>query len=110
FLTTDPLTEAVLLYIEGIHNARSFMSALRAIARIKPVIVVKVGRHEAGEKAALSHTGAMVVADDVFDATLRRAGVVRAMTVAQLFTVAQALSTGFRLRGNRLAIVTNGGG
>jgi acetyltransferase len=110
FLVSDRLTEAVLLYIEGIRNARNFMSALRAAARIKPVIVVKVGRHEAGKKAALSHTDAMVVADDVFDATLRRAGAVRVMTIAQLFTAAQALSSGFRPRGNRLAIVTNGGG
>ncbi len=110
YLVSDRHTEAVLLYIEGIRNARNFMSALRAAARIKPVIVVKVGRHEAGKKAALSHTDAMVVADDVFDASLRRAGAVRVMTVAQLFTAAQALSCGFRPRGNRLAIVTNGGG
>ncbi len=110
FLVSDPQTQAILLYIEGIRNARSFMSALRAAARIKPVIVVKVGRHEAGTQAALSHTGALVVADDVFDATLRRAGAVRVMTVAQLFTAAQALSSGFHPRGKRLAIVTNGGG
>lgn len=110
FLVSDPQTEAVLLYIEGIRNARNFMSALRAAARIKPVIAVKAGRHETGKKAALSHTDAMVVADDVFDATLRRAGAVRVMTVAQLFTAAQALSSGFRPRGKRLAIVTNGGG
>lgn len=110
YLVSDPHTEAVLLYIEGIRNARNFMSALRAAARIKPVIVIKVGRHEAGKKAAISHTDALVVADDVFDATLRRAGAVRVMTVAQLFTAAQALSSGFRPRGNRLAIITNGGG
>ncbi len=110
FLVSDPSTEAILLYIEGIRNARIFMSALRAAARIKPVIVVKVGRHETGKQAALSHTDAMVVADDVFDAGLRRAGAVRVMTVAQLFTAAQALSANFRPRGNRLAIVTNGGG
>jgi len=110
FLVSDPQTEAVLLYIEGIRNARRFMSALRAAARLKPVIVIKVGRHDAGKQAALSHTDAMVVADDVFDATLRRAGAVRVMSVAQLFTVAQALSADFHPRGNRLAIVTNGGG
>ena len=110
YLESDSQTEAILLYIEGIRNARNFMSALRAAARIKPVIVVKAGRHETGKKAALSHTDAMVVADDVFDATLRRAGAVRVMTVAQLFTAAQALSSGFRPRGKRLAIVTNGGG
>jgi acetyltransferase len=110
FLVSDASTQAILLYIEGIRNARIFMSALRAAARIKPVIVVKVGRHETGKKAALSHTDAMVVADDVFDAGLRRAGAVRVMTIAQLFTAAQALSADFRPRGNCLAIVTNGGG
>jgi acetyltransferase len=110
FLVSDPETTAILLYIEGIRNARSFMSALRAAARIKPVVVVKVGRHEAGTQAAQSHTGALMVADDVFDSTLRRAGAVRVKTVAQLFTAAQALSAGFRTRGNRLAILTNGGG
>ncbi len=110
FMVSDPQTRAILLYIEGIRNARRFMSALRAAARLKPVIVVKVGRHEAGSKAAQSHTDALVVADDVFDATLRRAGAVRVLSVAQLFTSARALATGMRPSGNRLAIVTNGGG
>ncbi len=110
YLVSDPQTESILLYIEGIHNARSFMSALRAAARIKPVILVKVGRHEAGSKAAFSHTGALVGSDDVFDAALRRAGVVRVSTIVQLFAAAQALSTRFRPTGNHLAIVTNGGG
>ncbi|TCV89024.1 bifunctional acetate--CoA ligase family protein/GNAT family N-acetyltransferase [Sulfurirhabdus autotrophica] len=110
YLVSDPQTESILLYIEGIHHARSFMSALRAAARIKPVIVVKVGRHEAGSKAAFSHTGALVGSDDVFDAALRRAGVVRVNTIVQLFSAAKALSTRFRPTGNKLAIVTNGGG
>lgn len=110
FMASDPQTHAILLYIEGIRNARRFMSALRAAARLKPVLVVKVGRHEAGSKAARSHTDALVVADDVFDATLRRAGAVRVQSVAQLFTSARALATGLRPSGNRLAIVTNGGG
>jgi len=110
FMVSDPKTRAILLYIEGIRNARRFMSALRAAARHKPVLVVKVGRHEAGSKAAQSHTDALVVADDVFDATLRRAGAVRVLSVAQLFTSARALATGMRPSGNRLAIVTNGGG
>jgi len=110
YLVSDPQTESILLYVEGIRNARSFMSALRAAARIKPVIVVKVGRHEAGSRAALSHTGALVGSDDVFDAALRRAGVVRVNSIVQLFAAAKALSTRFRPTGNRLAIVTNGGG
>lgn len=110
FLVNDPQTESILLYIEGIRNARSFMSALRAAARVKPVIAVKVGRHAAGMKAAQSHTGALVGGDDVFDAALRRAGVVRVQSVTQLFALAKAMSSRYRKCGNRLAIVTNAGG
>jgi acetyltransferase len=110
YLVSDPDTHSILMYIEGIRNARSFMSALRAAARIKPAILVKVGRHAAGSKAAMSHTASLVGADDVFDAAVSRAGAVRVQTITQLFTAAKALSCGFRPVGNRLAIVTNGGG
>ncbi len=110
YLVSDPQTQSILMYIEGIRNARSFMSALRAAARIKPVILVKVGRHAAGSKAAMSHTASLVGADDVFDAAVNRAGVIRVQTITQLFTAAKALSCGFRPVGSRLAIVTNGGG
>ncbi|HEX5338073.1 MAG TPA: bifunctional acetate--CoA ligase family protein/GNAT family N-acetyltransferase [Gallionella sp.] len=110
YLVSDTNTHSILMYIEGIRNARSFMSALRAAARIKPVILVKVGRHAAGSKAAMSHTASLVGADDVFDAAVSRVGVVRVQTITQLFTAAKALSCGFRPVGNRLAIVTNGGG
>ena len=110
YLIADVKTQSILLYIEGIRNARSFMSSLRAAARIKPVILVKVGRHAAGSKAAMSHTAALIGSDDAFDAAVRRAGVVRVQTVTQLFSVAKALSCGFYPTGNRLAIVTNGGG
>ncbi|MBI5918614.1 MAG: bifunctional acetate--CoA ligase family protein/GNAT family N-acetyltransferase [Nitrosomonadales bacterium] len=110
YLVSDSNTHSILMYIEGIRNARSFMSALRAAARIKPVILVKVGRHAAGSKAAMSHTASLVGADDVFDAAVSRVGVVRVQTITQLFTAAKALSCGFRPVGDRLAIVTNGGG
>jgi len=110
YLANDPKTEHILLYIEGIRDARRFMSALRAAARVKPVIVLKVGRHAVGSRAARSHTGALVGADDVFDAAVRRAGVVRVNTIGQLVAAAQALSAHISPRGNRLAIVTNGGG
>jgi len=110
YLVSDPNTHSILMYIEGIRNARIFMSAMRAAARIKPVILIKVGRHAAGSKAAMSHTASLVGADDVFDAAVSRVGVVRVQTVTQLFTAAKALSCGFRPVGNRLAIVTNGGG
>ncbi len=110
YLVSDSQTHSILMYIEGIRHARSFMSALRAAARFKPVILVKVGRHAAGSKAAMSHTASLVGADDVFDAAVSRAGVIRVQTITQLFTAAKALSCGFRPVGNRLAIVTNGGG
>jgi acetyltransferase len=110
YLISDTKTHSILLYIEGIHNARSFMSSIRAAARIKPVILVKVGRHAAASKAAMSHTASLVGSDDAFDAAVRRAGVVRVQTITQLFSAAKALSCGFNPTGNRLAIVTNGGG
>lgn len=110
YLISDVKTHSILLYIEGIRDARGFMSALRAAARIKPVILVKVGRHPAGSKAAMSHTASLVGSDDAFDAAVRRAGVVRVRSITELFSAAKALSCGFNPTGNRLAIVTNGGG
>lgn len=110
YMVADPRTENIFLYIEGIKNARRFMSALRAAARCKPVLLIKVGRHPSAELAALSHTGALVGADDVFDAALSRAGVVRLATVGQMFAAASALFSHFHPRGNRLAIISNGGG
>ena len=110
YLISDTKTRSILLYIEGIHDARGFMSAIRAAARIKPVILVKVGRHPAASKAVISHTASFVGSDDAFDAAVRRAGVVRVQTITQLFSAAKALSCGFDPTGNRLAIVTNGGG
>jgi len=70
YLLYDRYTESILLYIEGIEGARTFMSGLRAAARVKPVMVVKVGRHQSGARAVQSHTGALMGADDVFDAGL----------------------------------------
>jgi len=110
YLATDPQTGSILIYVEGIRKARGFMSALRAAARIKPVFVIKVGRHAAGSKAVMSHTGALVGSDDVFDAALRRAGVVRVMSIGGLFSAAQTLASRHSYSGNRLAIITNGGG
>ena len=110
YLISDTKTQSILLYIEGIRDARSFMSGIRAAARIKPVILVKVGRHAVASRAAMSHTASLVGSDDAFDAAVRRAGVVRVQTITQLFSAAKALSCGFHPTGNRLAIVTNGGG
>ena len=110
YLAQDPQTHSILLYVEGIRDARHFMSGLRVAARMKPVVLIKSGRHLEGSRAAVTHTGAMIGADDVFDAALQRAGVVRATTVSQLFAAAQLLSSEHRPQGHRLAIVTNGGG
>jgi acetyltransferase len=110
YLVMDPLTEAIMLYVEGIHDARRFMSALRAAARVKPVIAMKAGRHAQGRRAAVSHTGALVGSDDVFDAAFNRAGVVRVRNYSDFFAVADTLHAGVRTLGNRLVIVTNGGG
>ena len=110
YLVSDPKTKSILLYIEGIHHARSFMSGLRAAARVKPVIALKVGRHMSGSKAAMSHTGALVGSDDVFESALRRAGVVRGLRIGDLFSAATTLTSVFSVKGERLAIVTNGGG
>lgn len=110
YLSLDPHTGAILLYVEGVNQARGFISGLRTASRMKPVIVLKVGRHQAASRAAMTHTGAMVGADGVFDAALERAGVVRVFSVGQLFVAAELLASGARARGNRLAIITNGGG
>ena len=111
YLVTDPLTKAILLYIEGIKNSRRFMSSLRAAARIKPVIALKVGRHAAGAEASMSHTGALVGSDETFSAALSRSGVLRVETIGQLFAAAKALSSAkYRCASERLVIITNGGG
>lgn len=110
YLAQDNETKSILLYIEGIRNSRRFMSGLRVAARMKPVIVIKAGRHSTGSKAAVTHSGALIGDDDVFDAALQRAGVVRADTISQLFAAAQLLAASHRVSGNRLAIITNGGG
>ncbi|HRP94862.1 MAG TPA: bifunctional acetate--CoA ligase family protein/GNAT family N-acetyltransferase [Rhodocyclaceae bacterium] len=110
YMISDPRTESVFLYVEGIRDARRFMSALRGAARVKPVLLIKVGRHPEVSPAIRSHSGAMSGDDAVFDAALRRAGVIRLYNLGQLFAAANALFSHFRPRGNRLAIITNGGG
>jgi acetyltransferase len=106
----DRSARAILLYIESIKDARKFMSAARAAARAKPVLVVKSGRHAAGAKAAQTHTGALAGSDEVYGAAFRRAGFLRALDLDELFATAETLGHLTRLAGNRLAILTNGGG
>ncbi|MGS1118237.1 bifunctional acetate--CoA ligase family protein/GNAT family N-acetyltransferase [Castellaniella sp. UC4442_H9] len=110
YLASDPDTRSILLYVESIKHARKFMSAARAAARNKPVIVVKAGRSAAGALAAASHTGAMAGSDIVFDAAIRRAGMLRVDTTQDLFSAIETLSRAKPLRGDKLIIVTNGGG
>jgi len=110
YLAADPETQGILLYVEGIRHTRRFLSGLRAAARMKPVVVLKSGRHAATAQAAATHTGAMMGSDAVFDAALERAGVVRVERVSQWFSAAQTLASGMRLHGENLAILTNGGG
>ena len=110
FLAMDTATRAILVYVESITSARKFMSASRIAARAKPVIIVKAGRSETGAMAAASHTGALAGADAVFDAAFRRAGMLRVDTLRDLFDAAETLDTGLQVQGDRLAILTNGGG
>jgi acetyltransferase len=110
FLASDASTQSILVYMEGIRDARRFMSTLRAAAYAKPVVVMKAGREPAGSRVALTHSAAIVGADDVFDAALRRAGVVRVRQFIQLFSAARCLASRFRPVGRHLALITNGGG
>ena len=110
FFAMDRGTRAILLYIESIRDARKFMSAARAAARIKPVLVIKSGRHAAGAKAAATHTGALAGSDAVYDAAFNRAGLLRVLDLDELFAAAETLGRLTALAGNRLAILTNGGG
>ena len=110
YFALDTKTRAILLYIEAIKDARKFMSAARAAARIKPVVVVKSGRMAQGAKAAATHTGALAGSDAVYDAAFRRAGILRVSNLRELFDCAETLGRVAAPPGKRLAILTNGGG
>ena len=110
YLARDTGTNAIALYIEGVTYARKFMSALRAAARAKPVVIIKGGRAKAGARAAHSHTGAMAGADNVYEAAFRRAGALRVQSIDELFDAIETLAHRRTIKGERLAILTNGGG
>jgi acetyltransferase len=110
YLASDGATRAILLYIESIKEARKFMSAARAAARTKPVVVVKTGRFAEGARAAASHTGALAGSDGVYDAAFRRAGMLRVDDMAELFDAVETLALTEPQSGETLAILTNGGG
>ena len=109
FYALDPMTRAILLYVENIEDAKGFMSAARAASRVKPVIVVRSGRHEASRRAA-THAGNLATTDDVYDAAFRRAGLLRVQDIDSLFDAAEALGRLKPFPGDRLALVTNGRG
>ncbi len=110
YLGDDPHTKSIVIYMESIGNARSFLSAAREVALTKPIIVIKVGRTEAASRAAASHTGALTGSDDVLHAAFRRVGVLRVDSIGELFDMAEVLAKQPRPQGPRLSIVTNAGG
>ena len=110
YFALDHQTRAILLYVESIRDVKEFMSAARAAARVKPVIVIKSGRHPRAAKAAATHTGALAGSDAVYDAAFRRAGLLRVKDIAELFAAAEAVGRIKPFSGDRLAILTNGGG
>src|SRR5579884_3518960 len=110
YLGNDPRTQSIVLYMESIGEARSFLSAAREVALTKPIIVIKAGRTQAAAKAAASHTGALTGSDEVLHAAFRRSGVLRVDRIADLFYMSEVLSKQPRPKGSRLTIVTNAGG
>jgi len=110
YLGDDPRTRSIIIYMESIGDARSFLSAAREVGLTKPIIVIKAGRTEAAAKAAASHTGTLAGSDEALNAAFRRCGVLRVQTMGQLFYVAEVLDKQPRPKGPRLAILTNAGG
>ena len=110
YLGNDPRTQSIIMYMESVGDARSFLSAAREVSLNKPIIVIKAGRTEAAAQAAASHTGSLTGSDEVLDAAFRRCGVLRVQTIADLFYMAEVLAKQPRPKGPRLAIVTNAGG
>ena len=110
YLGDDPYTKCIVIYMESIGDARSFLSASREVALTKPIIVIKAGRTEAAAKAAASHTGSLTGSDEVLDAAFRRVGVLRVNSISEVFDMAEVLSKQPRPKGPRLAILTNAGG
>jgi acetyltransferase len=110
YFGNDPRTNAIVIYMESIGDAGSFLSAAREVSLTKPIIVIKAGRTAAAAKAAASHTGSLTGSDDVLDAAFRRVGVLRVNSIADIFYMTEVLSKQPRPKGNRLCIVTNAGG
>ena len=110
YLGNDLQTQSIIIYMESIGDVRSFLSAAREVALTKPIIVIKPGRTEEASQAAVAHTGSLTGSDDVLDAAFRRCGVLRVDRISELFSMTEILNTQPRLKGPRLAILTNAGG
>jgi acetyltransferase len=110
YFGTDPRTKSIIMYIEGLTNARKFMSAARHFARTKPIIVVKAGKFKESARAATSHTGALTGEDEIYDAAFRRAGIIRVEEIEDLFNCSEVLGMQPHPKGSALAIITNAGG
>jgi len=110
YLGDDPHTHSIVIYMESVGNARSFLSAAREVALKKPIIVIKAGRTAQAAAAAASHTGSLTGSDEVLDAAFRRSGILRVDRIEDVFYMAEALAKQPRPKGNRLTIVTNAGG
>jgi acetyltransferase len=110
YLGDDPHTQSIVIYMESVGDARSFLSAAREVALTKPIIVIKAGRTEAAAKASASHTGALTGSDEVLDTAFRRCGVLRVTKISELFNMAEVLAKQSRPKGPRLTIITNAGG
>ncbi|MFY9923538.1 MAG: acetate--CoA ligase family protein [Opitutaceae bacterium] len=110
YLGDDPQTHSIMIYMESVGDAPAFLAAVREVAPVKPIVVIKVGRTDAAAKAAASHTGALTGSDEVLDAAFNRAGVIRVETIEEFFSMAKVLAKQPLPRGPRLCIVTNAGG
>ncbi|MCF8038324.1 MAG: bifunctional acetate--CoA ligase family protein/GNAT family N-acetyltransferase, partial [Desulfohalobiaceae bacterium] len=110
YVGSDPQVQSLLLYIESLSNFRKFMSAARGISRLKPIVIIKSGKSQAGARAAASHTGSMAGQDEVYEAAFKRAGAVRVSSIGDFFRCAELLSKQPRPRGPRLTVLTNSGG
>lgn len=110
YLKDDPETKVVAIYVESVKDGREFMDTIREVAAAKPVVIVKSGRSSFGQRAAMSHTGSMAGADNVFDAAIRQCGAIRANTLKEMFEICKGFSLMPDMKGRKVAVVTNSGG
>lgn len=110
YLKDDPETKVVAIYVESVKDGREFMDTIREVAAVKPVVIVKSGRSSFGQRAAMSHTGSMAGADNVFDAAIKQCGAIRANTLKEMFEICKGFSLMPDMKGRKVAVITNSGG